>query len=69
MTRDTQLRRVTVELLVKAGSQAEADSVVRDRMNDWFASGDLQPGTAGFPAGTLLHYTVTPVTGHRAVAA
>lgn len=69
MTRDTHCRRVTVELLVKAETEAQAVDAVRDRMNDWFTSGDLQPGTAGFPAGTLLHYTVEPVTGHRAVAA
>lgn len=65
------LRRVQVDVLVKATSDREAENMVTRRMNDWFLDptlADLEPD-AGYPAGALLHYTVRPVTGHRSVAA
>jgi len=69
MGRQSQLRRVTVELIVRAESQEEAREHTIARMNDWFTSGELIPDTAGFPPGTLLFFHVTPASGHRAVAA
>ena len=65
------MRRVTVTLVVKADSQKRAEEITRNRLNEWFcdpACGELE-ADFGFPAGTLLHYTVAGVTGHRAVAA
>jgi len=65
-----EVRRVTVELLVKATSQQEAAEITRARMNAWFVDEpDLDPRDAGWPIGSLLHFTVTPASGHRAVAA
>jgi hypothetical protein len=65
------LRRVNVTVVVKADSQADAEAIVRNRMNEWFCDPALCELEAdfGFPRGTLLHYTVAGVTGHRAVAA
>lgn len=69
MSVQAQGRRVTVELLVKATSQQEAARIATDRLNRWFVDEhDLVPLEAGFPVGSLLHFTVTPVTGHRSVA-
>ena len=65
------MRRVHVELVVKAESEADAREIAVGRMNEWFTDPQLNEleADAGFPRGTLLHYTVEPVTGHRAVAA
>lgn len=64
-----EVRRVTVELLVKATSQREAAAIATERMNNWFLDPrELDPGDAGWPIGALLHFTVKPETGHRAVA-
>jgi hypothetical protein len=64
-------RRVTVEVIVKAPSQREAVEIVRGRMNEWFVDPSQRELEAdfGYPVGTLIHYTVRNVTGHRQVAA
>lgn len=66
-----QIRRVHVTVLVKARTDTDAKEIVVGRLNDWFvdpAQRELE-ADAGYPAGTLLHYTVQPASGHRAVAA
>lgn len=64
-------RRVTVEVIVKAPSQRAAHDIVTARMNEWFVDPTQRELEAdfGYPVGTLIHYTVKPVTGHRQVAA
>ena len=63
-------RRVTVEVVVKAATSREAEQIVNRRMTEWFldpAERELE-ADFGYPVGALLHFTVRPVTGHRAVA-
>jgi len=69
--REGELRRVTVTVVVKATSAREAEQLVRERMAEWWLEDDrrLDPETAAWPVGTLLHHVVKAESGHRAVAA
>lgn len=64
-------RRVTVDVIVKAPSQRAAHDIVSARMAEWFVDPSQRELEAdfGYPVGTLIHYTVRNVTGHRQVAA
>ena len=66
-----ELRRVNVTVVVKAESARQAEDLVREKLAEWWCEDDrrLDPETAAWPTGTLLHHVVRSETGHRAVAA
>ena len=65
-----EMRRVNVTVLVKATSQREAEEITRGRLNEWYVDEkELDPGDAGWPVGSLIHFVVAAESGHRAVAA